>query len=492
MPEGEEIESLSSDEELKKIDIFNQVCSEKSSEDDESGTDSDIAAFRSQPSKFLAEIIEKIKSNDKNIAKLDLSKQKLADADIINIAEALKENTTLKELDLSENNITHEGVKALLKNNRSIVSLNLSYNDIQKLYQFSSDLENDTTLQKLYLFGNTEDPTDYDNQLPAVSRFLCLYPNKNTVIEYIDIASDKCDFHYVSYPLLIDQFSEMFERNAKYNKIRGVIVFAKEMLCQPTNIYASSQQELFSRMCNAKENCEELVAQKKYGADALLHEVYCTLALIYERNSQHKELLELYLNYFLKHSEFSRDDVSLALASAILNHDDWLKNKEKWTAVVLLLKDSKDEKLRGLAARCYTALKENNKTLPPPNAENLVFPKDDREIAQALKLDTSSEIELTFLLTNLMKKVCRNENKAEHNDGYRTSAFYSSSSHSSGMFYASKRKREEDNANDTKELEKKKMKSEATPVSEEGMEVDTHNAEISEGSDANANRPSNS
>ena len=59
------------------------------------------------------------------------------------------------------------------------------------------------------------------------------------------------------------------------------------------------------------EECERLVSEKEYGADELLHEVNIITATVYNRLGQHKEFLELYINYFLKFPEFNSTENNL-------------------------------------------------------------------------------------------------------------------------------------------------------------------------------------
>jgi len=399
----------------------------------------------SEEKKFdLGQIIEKIKSNQ--ISELDLSHQNLGDEKAIRLADALEENTSLKKLDLFGNNITSSGAEAIIKSIRSVKRLDLSVNKIDKIGCLGEYVAKNKVLKKLYL---DPCPDDY-NPIPKYVMgernlfLLGLYQHKNTVLQMVDIV----------------EAPRLFERNAKYNKLRKTIFYVKESLTQPDDEYTSCQQELFEEINKAKEDCEALVSNEEYGADEILHQVYGTLALIYERNKQHKDLLELYVSYFLKHPEFNSDDVSLALSNTILDNDDWLKSKEKWTIMILLLKDSKDEKLKGLVTRCYTALKKDSKVLPSSGEKLVLLPENDQEIASALELDASPDIELTYLLTKLMKKICRVENKVEQNEGFRATSSYSPAMYTP----ASKRKREENDTNNAEEPEKKKFKPAIEPM----------------------------
>lgn len=80
-----------------------------------------------------AEALADVLKNNDTVVSLDLSKNNIGDKGVQALAELLKNNKTLEELILSRNNITKTGVEALveaLKVNKTLKELDLSENDL--------------------------------------------------------------------------------------------------------------------------------------------------------------------------------------------------------------------------------------------------------------------------------------------------------------------------------------------------------------------------
>ena len=78
-------------------------------------------------------ILERIRNNDPTLTALDLGNKNIGDLGAQALAEVLKVNTNLKNINLAVNGIKDKGVKYIaevLKVNTSLKSLNLVHNEI--------------------------------------------------------------------------------------------------------------------------------------------------------------------------------------------------------------------------------------------------------------------------------------------------------------------------------------------------------------------------
>ena len=87
---------------------------------------------------------------------LDLSDKNITDADVINLAEALKNNDTVTHLNLSNNQLYKKSAEALaltLSENKTLSHLNIGYTGIgiPGLLAFAKTLETNQTLKELNL-----------------------------------------------------------------------------------------------------------------------------------------------------------------------------------------------------------------------------------------------------------------------------------------------------------------------------------------------------
>jgi Ran GTPase-activating protein (RanGAP) involved in mRNA processing and transport len=90
---------------------------------------------------------------------IDLHKEELSDADVKDIATALKVNHTLTKLDLQHNKISDAGAKDIamaLKDNHTLTELDLKFNKISSAgaKDFAMALKDNHTLRELYLTYN--------------------------------------------------------------------------------------------------------------------------------------------------------------------------------------------------------------------------------------------------------------------------------------------------------------------------------------------------
>ena len=107
----------------------------------------------------LDEIIHYITETKQNVTKLDLSSCRILADGAKALAEILKTNTTLREINLWGNNIGNEGVIKLagaLRENKTLTKLNLGWNNIDDAgaKALAEALRENNTLQKLNLSGN--------------------------------------------------------------------------------------------------------------------------------------------------------------------------------------------------------------------------------------------------------------------------------------------------------------------------------------------------
>lgn len=113
-----------------------------------------LKAMSSNPTEHQKTILKKALNKEDT---LDLQKNELRDADVINLSESLKTNTTVTYLNLSENCITPESLSALgemLCTNKTLLHLNLSGNEIgPKAVHLIEALQNNSTLQVLCLYN---------------------------------------------------------------------------------------------------------------------------------------------------------------------------------------------------------------------------------------------------------------------------------------------------------------------------------------------------
>ena len=101
--------------------------------------------------------IGKTLANNQTLKELDLSKNKLGDEDAVEIAAGLAHNISLETLDLSRNHIVKEGWNAIfdaLKSNTSIRKLNLLENNLWNAINIGQALANNQTLKELDLSHN--------------------------------------------------------------------------------------------------------------------------------------------------------------------------------------------------------------------------------------------------------------------------------------------------------------------------------------------------
>ena len=104
-----------------------------------------IIIERSSLFKTLIKALEK----NKGIVKINLSNNRLIDFDIYDLSETIKNNTTLKNIDLSHNNINT--INSLLKSlqyNTTLKVINLQYNNIKIYNQYSKLKINNTVIFK--------------------------------------------------------------------------------------------------------------------------------------------------------------------------------------------------------------------------------------------------------------------------------------------------------------------------------------------------------
>ncbi len=98
------------------------------------------------------QLITRVRNNDPSLTTLSLSSFGLTDQDAILIADALKNNNKVTELDVSSNNIWAVGAAALASN-QTLTSLNVSYNNIGDAG--AAALVNNITLTSLNVsYGN--------------------------------------------------------------------------------------------------------------------------------------------------------------------------------------------------------------------------------------------------------------------------------------------------------------------------------------------------
>lgn len=109
----------------------------------------------------VASVLADALRNNTTLEQLSLWDNQVGDIGVIVLSDALRNNSSaLKRLDLSQNGITDEGAEYLaqmLKINKILIYLTLSNNEIsnQGLQSLASALQNDNnTLQRLSLTGN--------------------------------------------------------------------------------------------------------------------------------------------------------------------------------------------------------------------------------------------------------------------------------------------------------------------------------------------------
>ena len=130
--------------------------------------------------KALAEVLK----TNTTLTELDLRRNFIGNEEAIVLAEALKINKTLVKLNLSENNIGNEGAKALaeaLKTNRTLINLNLETNRISAngADPFVETLETNTTLIVEIFFNEfiDEDSRGFNEIIKRLSK---LYPDSDS------------------------------------------------------------------------------------------------------------------------------------------------------------------------------------------------------------------------------------------------------------------------------------------------------------------------
>ena len=106
----------------------------------------------------VAALAEALKHNT-SLTQLDLSDNDISDQGAADLAEALKQNTSLTQLDLTDNDISAQGAAELaeaLKQNTSLTQLDLSDNDIsaQGAVDLAEALKHNTSLTQLDLSDN--------------------------------------------------------------------------------------------------------------------------------------------------------------------------------------------------------------------------------------------------------------------------------------------------------------------------------------------------
>src|SRR4030067_15115 len=98
-----------------------------------------------------SKLLDSLANNNPRLVELDLSRKYLNDFDIIKLVESLKTNTTLHTLDLDDNNIGTDCIKALATN-KTLHTLKLYGNNI--VADGSQVLGTNTILLTLYLVYN--------------------------------------------------------------------------------------------------------------------------------------------------------------------------------------------------------------------------------------------------------------------------------------------------------------------------------------------------
>ena len=81
---------------------------------------------------FLA-TLERIRKNDPKLTEVNFNRYKIKDLEAQELANAFRDNNTVKTLNLGGNNITYIGAQALadaLVNNKTLTNLNISLNII--------------------------------------------------------------------------------------------------------------------------------------------------------------------------------------------------------------------------------------------------------------------------------------------------------------------------------------------------------------------------
>ena len=132
-----------------------------------------------------SEIAKSLKNNT-SLLNLDLSRNNIGNEGAIAIAAVLKNNNTLRYLDLSDNEIGEEGVSEIAKsliNNTSLLNLDLSRNLIRGVgaIAIADALKNNTSLLNLDLSGNNIGD-EGAIAIADVSFF------KNKALEHLDIS----------------------------------------------------------------------------------------------------------------------------------------------------------------------------------------------------------------------------------------------------------------------------------------------------------------
>jgi Ran GTPase-activating protein (RanGAP) involved in mRNA processing and transport len=105
------------------------------------------------------DLLERIRSSDPKLTVVNLYHNNVGDEGARDIADALKHNTTLEWLYLSDNNIGDEGACAFadaLKHNTTLIELDISVNNIgdEGVCAFADALKHNTRLHWLELSNN--------------------------------------------------------------------------------------------------------------------------------------------------------------------------------------------------------------------------------------------------------------------------------------------------------------------------------------------------
>lgn len=333
----------------------------------------------------LKALIKRLKENDPMLTAPKLGNPYFMydPENLIALAEALKNNTTLTTLDLTDNHIGAKGATALadmLKNNKTLTVLNLAYNKIGD--------EGDEGLQTLLVDALEDNTTILEIDLELTLFVRAFKKNDNIMKRNQQKLSEKIE----------SGLKEIDKKIAEYKKP------IKETTEEATK---EALNDIENSLKNLQAKCEALQTVKSADAEQLLHKLhkpYCELVQFYLGNHFHLEFIKLYQDYFVVHPD---KDVSLDLVTILLvsEENESSEVKKNKFSLILLLKLTGVPIDTSIISRCYAAVEaKKDYTLPmqtslkPPNT-------DEIKALLNIKEDTNKQASMQSLIAAIIKQL---------------------------------------------------------------------------------------
>lgn len=122
-------------------------------------------------------LLQRLRDNDSTLTELDLSSWCLNDQDMYNLVDALRRNTYLKKLDVSNNTISDDGARVFLSN-RTLLALSLDYFRLSAETQaeLHERIATNRKLEKIETFSWGAGGGFFKSSTPSIQRCQKNYP----------------------------------------------------------------------------------------------------------------------------------------------------------------------------------------------------------------------------------------------------------------------------------------------------------------------------